>query len=162
VSARERPGEKRAPCNRDLYFNLTSFVINFEYREVHFPLTRGSRVHQHTMPPAALTPELEELASFFQRCGLSEQRATETARSKGAPAARNLFTAAHLDNEPLEDKQGALVLQLAKDGAKLSSDAQLYIVDAIRGGRLLKSDQITGKSLFSRSPKVYTLISSRV
>ncbi|KAG0663871.1 hypothetical protein C6P46_002097 [Rhodotorula mucilaginosa] len=79
------------------------------------------------MPPAALTPELEELASFFQRCGLSEQRATETARSKGAPAARNLFTAAHLDNEPLEDKQGALVLQLAKDGAKLSSDAQLYI-----------------------------------
>jgi hypothetical protein len=31
------------------------------------------------MPPAALTPELEELASFFQRCGLSEQRATETA-----------------------------------------------------------------------------------
>ena len=54
------------------------------------------------------------------------------------------------------------MLQLAKDGAKLSSDAQLYIVDAIRGGRLLKSDQITGKSLFSRSPKVYTLISSRV
>ncbi|GAA5885552.1 hypothetical protein JCM3774_002987, partial [Rhodotorula dairenensis] len=99
------------------------------------------------MPPA-LSPELDELASFFQRCGLSEQRATETARSKGAPAARDLFAAAHLDDEPVQDKQGALVLQLAKDGAKLSTDAQLYIVSAIRDGRLLKSDQITGKSAY--------------
>ncbi|GAA5987908.1 hypothetical protein JCM10908_007267 [Rhodotorula pacifica] len=84
------------------------------------------------MAPAALSPELEELASFFQRCGLSEQRATETARSKAAPSAKDLFAAAHLDTEPLEDKQGALVLQLAKDGAKLSADAQLYVVKAIR------------------------------
>lgn len=114
------------------------------------------------MPPAALTPELEELASFFQRCGLSEQRATETARSKGAPAARDLFTAAHLDNQPLEDKQGALVLQLAKDGAKLSPEAQLYVVNAIRGGRLLKSDQITGKSLSSRASNAPRLIPSRI
>lgn len=97
------------------------------------------------MPPA-LSPELEELAAFFQRCGLTEQRATETARSKTAPAARDLFSSANLDNAPLDDKQGALVLQLAKDGAKLSPEAKLYVVNAIREGRLLKSDQITGKS----------------
>lgn len=97
----------------------------------------------------ALSPELEELAAFFQRCGLTEQRATETARSKGAPAARDLFSAANLDQQPLDDKQGALVLQLSKDGAKLSDEARLYVVQAIRDGRLLKSDQVTGKSTLS-------------
>lgn len=96
------------------------------------------------MAPAALSPEMEELAAFFQRAGLSEQRAKETARSKTAPAARSLFEAARLDTSPLEDKQGALVLQVAKDGQALSDEARLYIVEAVRDGRLSKSDQVTG------------------
>ncbi|BGP16806.1 hypothetical protein JCM10213_004654 [Rhodosporidiobolus nylandii] len=99
------------------------------------------------MPPK-LSPELEELADYFKHCGLSDQRATETARSKTAPAARDLLTKAGVDTSPLEDKQGALVLQVAKDGAKLSDDAKLYIVDAVRDGRLTKSDQVAAAVKF--------------
>ncbi|BGP08722.1 Glutaminyl-tRNA synthetase [Rhodotorula toruloides] len=100
------------------------------------------------MAPAALSPEMEELAAFFQRAGLSEQRAKETARSKTAPAARSLFEAARLDTSPLEDKQGALVLQVAKDGHALSDETRLYIVEAVRDGRLSKSDQVTAAIKF--------------
>ncbi|GAA5839111.1 hypothetical protein JCM11251_003679 [Rhodosporidiobolus azoricus] len=99
------------------------------------------------MPPK-LSPEVEQLAEYFKTCGLSDQRATETARSKGAPAARNLFDLAHLDSNPIEDKQGALVLQVAKDGAALSDEAKLYIVEAVRDGRLAKSDQIAAAVKF--------------
>jgi glutaminyl-tRNA synthetase len=97
------------------------------------------------MPPK-LTPELEELATYFKNCGLSDQRANETARSKTAPIARSLFAQAGLDSTPLEDKQGALVLQLAKDGNALDDEKKLYIVDAVKDGRLAKSDQVAGLS----------------
>ncbi|GAA6044303.1 hypothetical protein JCM8097_006758 [Rhodosporidiobolus ruineniae] len=99
------------------------------------------------MPPK-LSPELEELADYFKRCGLSDQRATETARSKGAPAAKALFDQAQLDSSPLDDKQGAVVLQVAKDGQALSDDARLYVVAAIKDGRLLKSDQVSAAIKF--------------
>ncbi|GAA6008777.1 hypothetical protein JCM10207_001721 [Rhodosporidiobolus poonsookiae] len=99
------------------------------------------------MPPK-LSPELEELATFFKQCGLSDQRANEGARSKTAPAARDLFNKAGLASAPLEDKQGALVLQLAKDGNALSDDAKLYVVEAIKDQRLLKSDQVAAAIKF--------------
>lgn len=103
------------------------------------------------MPPK-LTPELEELAAYFKNCGLSDQRATETARSKTAPAARDLFDQARLSSTPLEDKQGALVLQLAKDGNALDQDKKLYIVDAVKDARLTKSDQVSGQFIPFYSP----------
>ncbi|GAA5851655.1 hypothetical protein JCM8547_001163 [Rhodosporidiobolus lusitaniae] len=93
------------------------------------------------MPPK-LSPELEELAAFFKQCGLSDQRASETARSKTAPAARSLFEEANIPAAPLEDKQSALVLQVAKDGQALSDEARIYIVEAVKDGRLAKNDQV--------------------
>ncbi|GJN91074.1 hypothetical protein Rhopal_004089-T1 [Rhodotorula paludigena] len=99
------------------------------------------------MPPK-LSPEVEELAAHFRACGLSDQRATETARSKGAPAARALVDLARLRDNPLDDKQNALVLQIAKDGQGLNDDARLYLVDAIRAGRILKSDQVAAAIKF--------------
>ncbi|GAA5981628.1 hypothetical protein JCM11641_003922 [Rhodosporidiobolus odoratus] len=107
------------------------------------------------MPPK-LSPELEELATYFKNCGLSDQRATETARSKTATSAKSLFNQANLDSKPLDDKQGALVLQIAKVGNALSDDAKLYIVQAIRDGRLAKSDQVAAalKYLTASPPPV--------
>ncbi|GAA5906837.1 hypothetical protein JCM5296_001954 [Sporobolomyces johnsonii] len=94
------------------------------------------------MPPA-LSPEVEQLAAWFKDCGLSDSRSLEAARSKYSPAAKSLFNEAGFHQHPIEDKQGALVLQLARDAQALSHDANLYIVAAIRDGRLAKADQVS-------------------
>ncbi|GAA5942939.1 hypothetical protein JCM1841_003608 [Sporobolomyces salmonicolor] len=98
------------------------------------------------MPPA-LAPEVEQLAAWFKSCGLSDSRSLEAARSKYSPAAKSLFDSAGFQLHPIEDKQGALVLQVARDAQALSDDANLYIVAAIQDGRLAKADQVTGEPL---------------
>ncbi|BGP40715.1 Glutaminyl-tRNA synthetase [Rhodotorula kratochvilovae] len=101
-----------------------------------------------------VSPEVEALAAFFAQCGLSEQRALETARSKTAPQAKQLLQLARLDQDNLDDKQTTLALQVAKDGTKLTDDARLYIVGAIRNNRIQKSDQVSAaiKHLSTATP----------
>ncbi|GAA5929158.1 glutamine--tRNA ligase [Sporobolomyces koalae] len=95
------------------------------------------------MAPAPLTPELEALVAYFEQCGLSSTRSTEAARSKYAPAAKHLFQLSNLDTAPLDDKNGALVVQVAKDGAQLNDEQKLFIVSKIQRAHLAKSDQVS-------------------
>lgn len=99
------------------------------------------------MAPTPLTPEQEELVSYFTSCGLTPTRSTEVVRSKYTQSAHHLFQQTQLHVKPLEDKLGALVLQIAKDGNKLEGDDQkVFIVEKIRKGDLGKSDQVSGMS----------------
>ncbi|GAA6018752.1 hypothetical protein JCM11491_003435 [Sporobolomyces phaffii] len=94
------------------------------------------------MAPAPLTPEMESLVTYFESCGLSTTRSTEAARSKYSSAAHKLFQQSRLDQRPLDDKLGALALQVAKDGSALDDAHREYIVDKIHKGDLAKSDQV--------------------
>jgi len=109
------------------------------------------------MAPAPLTPEMESLVAYFESCGLSSTRSSEAARSKYSTSADKIFHSAQLDKQPLDDKQGALALQVAKDAAALDEQAKLYIIERIRNGDLAKSDQVTGEPtllLYNHSVKL--------
>jgi hypothetical protein len=89
---------------------------------------------------------MELLVAYFESCGLSTTRSTEAARSKYSESAHKLFQQSRLDQRPLEDKLGALALQVAKDGNGLEDTKKEYIVDKIHKGDLVKSDQVSGQS----------------
>jgi len=110
-----------------------------------FPFHLTLITARYNMAPAPLTPEMESLVTYFESCGLSSTRSSEAARSKYSSAADSLFHSAQLDQQPLDDKQGALALQVAKDGNALEEEGKLYIIERIRNGDLAKSDQVTGK-----------------
>ncbi|GAA5913004.1 glutamine--tRNA ligase [Sporobolomyces salmoneus] len=105
------------------------------------------------MAPAPLTPEQETQVAYFESCGLSNTRSSEAVRSKYASSALKLFQQTQLDQRPLDDKLGALCLQVAKDGNALDDQAKGYIVDKIHKGDLAKSDQVAAaiKYLASKS-----------
>ncbi|GAA5994921.1 hypothetical protein JCM5350_006616, partial [Sporobolomyces pararoseus] len=98
------------------------------------------------MAPAPLTPEQESLVSYFESCGLSPVRSQEVIRSKYSFQAVELFKQCQLERrEPkLEDKFGALCLQVAKDaGNDLDERSKGFVVEKIVKGDLGKSDQVT-------------------
>lgn len=108
------------------------------------------------MAPAPLSPELEALAEYFQKCGLAPTASVETVRGKAKGAAQALFTANKLEDKQLNNKQGLFALQVAKDGSKLTEESRNYAVEAIVDGRLKSPDQVTGES-YCRTPFVYVL-----
>ncbi|KAK4698430.1 glutaminyl-tRNA synthetase, partial [Phenoliferia sp. Uapishka_3] len=93
-------------------------------------------------PPTA--EAISELCSYFQSAGLSETRALEIAKNaKTSPAAATLFKANKIEEKGLSDKQGMMILQIAKDGAKLTEEQRNFIVAAVVDGRFKGADQVT-------------------
>ncbi|KAI5475493.1 glutamine-tRNA ligase [Pseudohyphozyma bogoriensis] len=91
-----------------------------------------------------LTEEMKALAEYFEKCGLSPVRSLETVKNpKTSAPAHALFVDNKLDARGLNDKQGMLVLSIAKDGAKLSAEEKAYLVDAVADGRLKAADQVS-------------------
>lgn len=101
----------------------------------------------------APTPaEIEQLCAYFQSAGVSATRSLEVAKNpKTSAAAHALFTSNKIEDKGLSEKQSLLVLQVAKDGAKLSEDDRNYIVAAVVDGRLKGADQVTGKPCLNRT-----------
>ncbi|KAM0789270.1 hypothetical protein ACM66B_000112 [Microbotryomycetes sp. NB124-2] len=94
------------------------------------------------MPPK-LTPEVEQLARYFEQCGLSSTIAVETARAKHAPKVERVFSVNALQTRQPTSKQALLVVQVAKDGSNLDAETlQRYIVDAVLADKLKSPDQV--------------------
>lgn len=95
---------------------------------------------------APLTPEMESLVAYFESCGLSPTRALETVKNaKTSSTALPLFKQNNLHEQKLTDKQGMLVLQIAKDGVKLDEEKKDYLVGLVVAESLKTGDQITGE-----------------
>lgn len=106
---------------------------------------------QHSMAPATLAPEVEQLAKYFEQCGFAPAAALDTARAKHSAAVERLFKAAALEQRETTNKHAVLAALVAKDGSKLPQDAQLAIVDRILDDRLKSPDQIAGQLAGIRS-----------
>ncbi|GAA6058923.1 hypothetical protein JCM10212_002875 [Sporobolomyces blumeae] len=91
---------------------------------------------------------MEDLAKYFEQCGLSPSRSADAAKAKYAPQADHLFHLAHLDQRPVSDKQGQLALQLAKDSSNLDDDKRVYALSQIENGNLAKADQVSAAIKF--------------
>lgn len=97
------------------------------------------------MAPAASAADIEQLAAYFEQCGLAPTAANETARGKQANSAKALFSANKLETKQVSTKQGLLALQIAKDGQKLTDESKTYVLDAVLDNRLKAPDQVTGE-----------------
>jgi hypothetical protein len=103
------------------------------------------------------SPESVALISRFQKTGLTESRARNIVQStKSSSAYSRLVEEAGLDKEDagLDEKQAGLCADLSTAGGyeagegkqKLTKEQVLYVVGAIKDGRLKSSDQISGRS----------------
>jgi len=102
------------------------------------------------------SPEAVALITLFQSTGLSESRARNTVQStKSSSAYSRLVDETDLarGDVKLDEKQAGLCADLAaacgyeagKD--KLRKEEVVYIVEAIKDGRLKSTDQVSGQSM---------------
>ncbi|SCZ89135.1 BZ3500_MvSof-1268-A1-R1_Chr9g10304 [Microbotryum saponariae] len=95
------------------------------------------------MAPPPLDPAQEDLCHYFQRCGLSEVRSTETVRSKTSSTVETFFRKHALERKDLSDKQALLMLQLVKEAGKVAQSGQAYLVGRVQDGALERAEQVT-------------------
>ncbi|KDE04446.1 glutaminyl-tRNA synthetase [Microbotryum lychnidis-dioicae p1A1 Lamole] len=93
------------------------------------------------LPP--LDRAQEDLCHYFQRCGLSEVRSTETVRSKTSLTVESFFRKHELERKSLSDKQALLMLQLVKEAGKVGQGGQAYLVGRVQDGALERAEQVT-------------------